>query len=75
MGIYIRPRDIYVNVWVDAGFSGNWFPEQPKDNSDTARYCSGFVVSYLGCPVMCKLQFHTEIYLSSTEVDYIALNQ
>ena len=62
-------------VWADANLSGNWFTEEATDDLDAARYFLVFVVSYLGCPVMCKLQFHTEIYLSSTEVDYIALNQ
>ena len=54
MGIYIRPRDRNAKVWVDADFSGNWFPEEAKDDSDTARSFSGFFVSYLGCPVMWK---------------------
>ena len=52
MGIYIRPFDSDVKVWADAYFSSNLFTEESKDDSDTARSSSGFVVSYLECTFM-----------------------
>ena len=36
-GIYIRPRYSDVKLWVDADFSGNFFPEEDKDDSYTER--------------------------------------
>ena len=56
IGIYIYPRDSNFKVWVGSDFSGNWFPEEDKDDSDKARSQSGFVVTYLVCPVMWTLK-------------------
>ena len=75
MGIYIRPRDSNVKVWTDSDFSGNWFREELKDDSDMAHSCSGFVVSYFGCPVMWMSQLQTEISLRSNESEYILPSQ
>ena len=75
MGIYIHPRKSNGNVWEDANLRGDWFEEEAKENSDTARYHLGFVVSYLGCPVMWRFQLQTEIFLSSIDSEYIALSQ
>ena len=51
------------------------FPEEDNYDSDTERYSSGFVVSYLVYPVMWKSQLQTEISPSSTDSEYIALSQ
>ena len=59
MGIYIRPHESDSEVWADADLSGNYFPEEAKDDSDTARSRSLFVVSYLECTFMWKSQPHT----------------
>ena len=44
MGIYIRSFESKFKVWYGDYFGGNWFPEEYKDDSYMARYCSGFVV-------------------------------
>ena len=46
LGIYTRPSDSNFKVWDDSDFSGNWFPEETKDDSDMARCCSVFFISY-----------------------------
>ena len=46
---------------------GNWFSEVFKGDSDTARYRSVFVVSYLGFTIMWKSQLQTEISLRFTD--------
>jgi len=74
-GVYIRPTDDAFKVWADADFSGNWIPEEAEDESDTARSRSGYIMSYLGCPVLWKSQLQTEIALSSTESEHITLSQ
>jgi len=40
-----------------------------------ARSRSGHIMSYLGCPILWKSQLQTEIALSSTESECIALRQ
>ena len=75
MGIYISLCDSDVEVWLDDDFSGNWFPEKVKDDSDTICSRLVFVVSYLGCPVMWKSKLYTEISLSSTETQCIIISQ
>jgi len=74
-GIYIRPTDDTFKVWADVDFSGNWIPEEAKEEPDTARSRSGYIMSYLGCPILWKSQLQTEIALSSTESEYVALSQ
>lgn len=74
-GIYIHPKDSSFKVWADADFSGNWMPDEGEWNPDTARSRTGFFISYLGCPIMWKSQLQTEVALSSTESEYIALSQ
>ena len=68
-GIYLRPTDDSFVVWADADFSGNWKldDDETTNNADTARSRSGYIVSYLGCPVLWKSQLQTKIALSSTE--------
>jgi hypothetical protein len=39
-------------------------------DSDTARSCHGYLLSYAGCPLTWKSQLQTEIALSSTESEY-----
>ena len=74
-GTYIRPCDESFTVWADADFSGNWLPEEAQEDSNTARSRSGFLIFYLGCPIMWKSQLQTEIALSTTESEYICLSQ
>jgi hypothetical protein len=35
----------------------------------------GYVINYAGCPVLWASKMQTEIALSSTEAEYIALSQ
>jgi len=74
-GIHIRPTDDTFKVWADADFSGNWIPEEAEEESDTARSQSGHIMSCFGCPILWKSQLQTEIALSSTESEHIALSQ
>ena len=39
------------------------------------RSISGFILSYLGCPVMCESQLQTEKPLRYTYSEYIVLSQ
>jgi hypothetical protein len=71
----MHPSDDQCQVWVDADFSGNWNREESMEDPDTARSRTGYVVRFLGCPIMWKSQLQTEIALSPCEAEYIALSQ
>jgi hypothetical protein len=62
-----------LEVYVDAGFCGNWDPKETWV-VDTARSWHGYIISYAGCPVMWTSQLQTEIALSSTESEYCGLS-
>ena len=76
-GIYLKPNGDNFTVWADADYSGNWKKDDDEaiDNADTARSQSGYIISYLGCPVLSKSQLQTEIALSTTESEYVSLSQ
>jgi hypothetical protein len=64
-----------LEVYVDADFSGNWDKNADtlKDR-DTARSRHGYIVKYMGCPIIWKSQLQTEIALSSTESEYTGMS-
>ena len=45
------------------------------DDDTTARSRMGYVISYAGCPMLWASKMQTEIALSSTEAEYMALSQ
>ena len=62
-----------LEVFVDVDFAGNW---DFKDtlNRDTAQSRHGYIIRYMGCPILWKSQLQTEICLSSTESEYTGLS-
>ena len=63
-----------LEVFVDADFSGNWNKSSPAQDRDTARSRHGYIIRYMGCPIVWKSQLQTEIALSSTESEYTGLS-
>ena len=74
-GIYLNLEDENFEVWADADFAGNWVPEDAQWDRDTARSRSGFVIKYLGVPILWKSQLQDTISLSTTEAEYVCLSQ
>ena len=74
-GIYMKLDDDNFEVWADADYAGNWSLQDAPTEPDTARSRSGYLIKYLGCPIMWKSQLQTEIALSTTEAEYICLSQ
>ena len=62
-----------IEVYVDADFAGNWDKAELL-RPDTARSRHGYIVKFLGCPIVWKSQLQTEIALSSTESEYTGLS-
>jgi hypothetical protein len=64
-----------LEVYVDADFSGNWDKDADASaDRDTARSRHGYIIKYMGCPIIWKSQLQTEIALSSTESEYTGMS-
>ena len=75
-GIHFKP-DITkldnLECYVDADFAGNYSKEINQDpNSCKSR--TGCVIKYAGCPIFWFSRLQSEISLSTTEAEYIALS-
>ncbi len=74
-GIFLKLDDNNFEVWADADFAGNWVKEDAPWDKDTARSRSGYVIKYLGVPILWKSQLQDTWALSTTEAEYICLSQ
>ena len=73
-GLILNPnKSKGIEMFVDADFAGNWDKEDSTD-PDTARSRHGYIVKFMGCPVVWKSQLQHEIALSSTESEYTGLS-
>ena len=63
-----------LECFVDADFAGGWNVLEPG-NPNNVMSRTGFVIYYAGCPILWKSKLQTEIALSTTESEYIALSQ
>jgi len=73
-GMIFRPdMERGLECHVDADFAGGW---SSGDTQNPAAVLSrtGFVISYAGCPIYWASKLQTEIALSTTEAEYIALS-
>ena len=62
-----------IDCFVDADFAANWCKEDAEDrNSLLSR--TGFVIFFCGCPITWVSKLQTEVALSTTEAEYIALS-
>jgi hypothetical protein len=60
-------------MYIDADFAGTWHKEF-SHLQDCVLSRTGFVVLYHGCPIHWGSKLQTEIVLSTTEAEYIALS-
>jgi hypothetical protein len=72
-GLILKPQEHSFDCFVDSDFSGNWDPSDTTDPA-TAKSRSGFVIKYAGCPIVWASKMQTEVALSTTEAEYIALS-
>ena len=73
-GIIFRPdANKGLECFVDADFAGGW-NRGDAANADAVLSRSGCVIMYAGCPVHWFSKLQTEIALSTTEAEYIALS-
>jgi hypothetical protein len=76
-GIILKPSTAFFDCWVDASHAGEWqkYGEESATDSTTAKSRTGYILLYAGCPIIWASKLQTEIALSSTEAEYIALSQ
>ena len=74
-GIHYKPDPSKgLECYVDADFAGGW-SSGDHTNPECVLSRTGFVIMYLGCPLTWSSKLQTEIALSTTESEYIALSQ
>jgi hypothetical protein len=74
-GLIINPKDESFDCWVDASHASEWNSKEAENDPSTARSRMGYTICYAGCPMFWASKMQTEIALSSTEAEYIALSQ
>ncbi len=73
-GIHIKPNDKGFECYVDASHTGDWKQSAAIDDPTTARSRTGYIIQFAGYPVIWTSRIQTEIALSVTEAEYIALS-
>jgi hypothetical protein len=73
-GMIYSPSNQSFDVYVDASFTGDWDPQNAEWDPDTARSRTGYVILYASCPVIWASKLQTEIALSTTEAEYLAIS-
>jgi hypothetical protein len=73
-GINYRPHQSQsLDMYVDADFAGTWHKEL-SHLRDCVLSRTGFVILYHNCPIHWGSKLQSEIALSTTEAEYIALS-
>jgi hypothetical protein len=74
-GIKLRPTDRFsLDAYVDSDFAGVWH-RRFAHLRDSHLSRSGYVITFCGCPIYWKSKLQSEIALSTTEAELIALSQ
>ena len=60
--------------YCDADFSGNWNKEFASNDPSTAKSRSGWIVFYANCPILWASKLQSQVALSTTEAEYIAMS-
>ena len=63
-----------IECFVDTNFSGNWDAGEPE-NPTSVLSRTDYVIMYEKCPLVWSSKLQTEITLSMTKAEYIALSQ
>jgi hypothetical protein len=61
--------------YCDANFSWNWNKAFASVDPSSAKSRSGWIVFYVGCPISWASKLQSQVALSTTEAEYIAMSQ
>ena len=73
--IFISAPEESFTVYADADFAGNWNRGEAEHDDATAKSHTGYVIKFAGCPIVWTSKLQTQIALSTTEAEYIALSE
>ena len=71
--IYTPSTDLKMELYVDADFAGLYNVEN-SDDPISAKSRSGFIICFANCPIAWVSKLQTEISLSTTESEILALS-
>lgn len=71
--IYTPTSTGQLDMYVDANFAGTWHKEYAHLCGSCLSH-TGYVITYNNCPIHWGSKLQTEIALSTTEAEYIALS-
>jgi len=74
-GLIMKPNQEGMECWVDAAHAFEWNNKTASSDPSRARSSMGYIITYAGCPMHWSSKMQTEIALSTTEAEYIALSQ
>ena len=73
-GLIMSPDiSVVIDCFVDANFTGNWHKGDTEDRNNLFSM-TGIVIFFCGCPIIWVSKLQTEVALSTTEAEYIALS-
>jgi hypothetical protein len=61
-------------MYIDANFAGMWHQEYTHLHDNIILSRTGCIITYCGCPITLCSKLQTEIALSTTEAEYLALS-
>jgi len=74
-GLIMKPNHEGMECWVDASHASEWNNKTLSSDPSTARSRMGYIITDAGCPMHWSSKIQTEIALSTTEAEYMALSQ
>jgi hypothetical protein len=76
LGLKFKPNGSRgFECFCDADFSGLWNKSLAPVDPSTAKSRSGWIIFYAGCPVSWASKLQSQVALSTTEAEYIAMSQ
>lgn len=75
MGLKFKPDPAKgFECYCDADFSGNWNQHFAAADPSTSKSRSGWVIFYADCPIIWASKLQSQVALSTTEAEYIAMS-